>query len=87
MVIPWRKLKGSNIEWICRLLQAHPDWNHDRLGRQVACALFGLASWKRADHNAFVGPEISQGDNPISGLLKQIRKKRGLTQVELAKIL
>jgi hypothetical protein len=58
MVIPWRKLKGSNIEWICRLLQAHPDWNHDRLGRQVACALFGLASWKRADHNAFVGLEI-----------------------------
>ena len=67
-----RELNTSDIEGICGLLQAHPEWNRTRLSREL-CALWDwrnaagrpkdmaartlLLKLERADRDAFIGWE------------------------------
>jgi len=44
MVMQGRELNTSDIEGICGLLQAHPEWNRTRLSREL-CALW---AWRNA---------------------------------------
>jgi hypothetical protein len=44
MVMQGRELNTSDIEGICGLLQAHPEWNRTRLSREL-CALW---DWRNA---------------------------------------
>jgi Domain of unknown function (DUF4338) len=40
-----RNTEGENLRYLVR----------DRMGRPVACALFGSAAWKCADRDAYIG--------------------------------
>ena len=44
MVMQGRALNPSDIEGICALIQAHPEWNRTRLSREL-CA---LCDWRNA---------------------------------------
>ena len=67
MVIQGRELSTADLDLIRGLLAAHPVWGRtrlsenlrylirDRLGRPVACALFGSAAWHCAARDAFLG--------------------------------
>ena len=38
MVMQGRELNPSDIEGICGLIQAHPEWNRTRLSRELRSA-------------------------------------------------
>jgi len=45
----------------------------DRLGRPVACALFGSAAWKCADRDAFLGWDCATRERNLQGLTNNTR--------------
>lgn len=64
MVMQGRELNPSDIEGICGLIQAHPEWNRTRLSREL-CALW---DWRNAAgrllaHEHYLGARNSVGEN------------------------
>ena len=58
-----RNTVGENIRYLVR----------DRMGRPVACALFGSAAWKCADRDAFLGWERLARERNLHGLTNNTR--------------
>jgi hypothetical protein len=58
-----RNTVGENLRYLIR----------DRIGRPVACALFGSAAWKCADRDAFLGWEPSARERNLQGLTNNTR--------------
>jgi len=58
-----RNTVGENLRYLVR----------DRLGRPVACALFGAAAWKCADRDAFIGWDRGARERNLQGLTNNTR--------------
>ena len=58
-----RNTVGENLRYLVR----------DRLGRPMACALFGSAAWKCADRDAFLGWERIARERNLQGLTNNTR--------------
>jgi hypothetical protein len=58
-----RNTVGENLRYLAR----------DRLGRPVACALFGSAAWKCADRDAFLGWDRSTRERNLQRLTNNTR--------------
>jgi hypothetical protein len=58
-----RNTVGENLRYLVR----------DRLGRPVACALFGSAAWKCADRDAFLGWERGARERNLQRLTNNTR--------------
>ncbi len=58
-----RNTVGENLRYLVR----------DRLGRSVACALFGSAAWKCADRDAFLGWDRPARERNLQGVTNNTR--------------
>jgi len=58
-----RNTVGENLRYLVR----------DRLGRPVACLLFGSAAWKCADRDAFLGWDRGTRERNLQGLTNNTR--------------
>ncbi|MDP9263949.1 MAG: DUF4338 domain-containing protein [Acidobacteriota bacterium] len=58
-----RNTVGENLRYLVR----------DRLGRPVACALFGSAAWQCAERDAFIGWERVARERNLQGLTNNTR--------------
>jgi hypothetical protein len=58
-----RNTVGENLRYLVR----------DRLGRPVACLLFGSAAWKCADRDAFLGWDRATRERNLQGLTNNTR--------------
>jgi hypothetical protein len=58
-----RNTVGENLRYLVR----------DRLGRPVACALFGSAAWKCADRDAFLGWDRPTRERNLQGVTNNTR--------------
>jgi len=61
--LSYRSPVGENLQYLV----------HDRLGRPLACALFGAAAWQCAARDRFIGWTAAQRQAGLPGLANQAR--------------